>query len=195
MPANVRVGGARVDFSADASGYLTTLRQVESANRGLGAGYAAIGRGAVRQTRFIDQFTSSLRSSLIATVAYAAGVNAVRLAISGSVGGAIDYDRALIRIQKTTDITGERLLRLGDRIRDINTRATDSGRAFGVSTEALLATTEALGKSRHSRRGRTRRVHPRRGRPGHSLFRSEFAGGRGRSRAPPLGPGGQPERS
>ena len=145
MPANVRVGGARVDFSADAGGYLTTLRQVESANRGLGVGYAAIGRGAARQTRFIDQFTNSLRSSLIATVAYAAGVNAVRLAISGSVGGAIAYDRALIRIQKTTDITGDRLLRLGDRIRDINTRATEGARAFGVSTEALLATTEALG--------------------------------------------------
>ena len=146
MPANVRVGGARVDFSADASGYLATLRQVQTANRGLVGSYGGVGRSAQRQSQFIGQFTNSLRSSLIATAAYAAGVNAVRRAVGGSVSSFIEFDAGLIKIAKTTDIAEDRLEALGENLVALITEASRAGAPLNVTREQILGIAEAVGQ-------------------------------------------------
>ena len=146
MSANIRVGGARVDFSANAGGYLSTLRRIEAANRGLLTSYSGIGRQAQRQTQFIDQFTASMRSSLIATAAYAVGVNAVRLALGGSIGGFRDLDAGLIRIAKTTNLADDQLGRLRVSLTAINTESSRLGPPLNIAREQLLRIGEVVGQ-------------------------------------------------
>ena len=54
---NVRVGGARVDFSAQDAQYQAVVRRVQNQNERLARSYTQIGRGAQRQSRFVGQLT------------------------------------------------------------------------------------------------------------------------------------------
>ena len=84
---SINVGTARVDFFADPTGYLAVVKQVQAANLGLRGSYASVGRSAQGQSKLVNQFTNSLRSSVVATGAYVAGVTALRVIVGGSVEG------------------------------------------------------------------------------------------------------------
>ena len=148
MPAGaIRVGGAYVSFSAETGPYTTGVSRAIAANQRLGRSYAQIGRDVARNALFIEQFSTSLRSSIIATVAYAAGVGALAAAFRGSIGAAIEYDRQLIAISKTTGIVGEDLERLGTRLTGIITQPDGDNRAFGILREQLFAIATAAGQA------------------------------------------------
>ena len=148
MPAGgIRVGGAYVSFTAEAGAYTRGVDQAIAANQRLGRSYAAIGRDLGRNSLLISQFGASLRSSLLATVAYAAGVGAVTAGLRGTVQGFIDYDRQLIQISKTTGIVGADLERLGERLTGIITQPVGENRAFGLLREQLFAIATAAGQA------------------------------------------------
>ena len=147
MPANeIRVGGVFVDINANTGQYIAGTNAVQAANARLRASYGTLGGDVARNSLLVQQFGSSLRSSLVATLAYAAGVRAVQRVVSGSVGGFLRYDAALIKIGKTTDLTGRSLARLGERIQAINTQRLGGSRALGVTRDSLLEITEAAGQ-------------------------------------------------
>ena len=147
MPAGIRIAGAYVTFDAQVTGYTTGVNRAIEANRRLGRSYTQINRDIGRNALFISQFGASLRSSLVATVAYAAGVGAVSAGLRGAIGGFIEYDRALIAISKTTDIVGEDLARLGERLVNIITEPVGENRALGILREDLFSIAVAAGQA------------------------------------------------
>ena len=146
MPANIRVGGVRVDFSADDSRYRAVSRSVEASNRRIANSYRSVGRTASNQSKLVSQFTGSLQSSLIATVAYAAGVRLLTSATSGSIQNFLDWDAGLIRVAKTTNLTDDELAKLEGRLERLLTVDSKLGRPLSITSENLLSITEAAGQ-------------------------------------------------
>ena len=144
--ADIRVGGAFVTLSAETGRYTAGLGRATAANASLRSSYAGLAQPLAGQSVLVQRFGASLQSSIIATVAYAAGVNALRLAVSGSFGAFVDYDAALIRVAKTSDITGPALARLGERLQDINTLPEGGRRALPILRRDLLEIAEAVGQ-------------------------------------------------
>ena len=141
MPgASIRVGGAHVTFSADASRYTSGTGQAINANRRFQASFAGIG-----QT--LDRFRTSVASSLIATAAYAAGIGAVTAAVRASFGGFVEYDQGLVRVAKTTGLAEEAIDRLGQSLVRINTVGRDGRRAIDISREDILNIAQAAGQA------------------------------------------------
>ena len=148
MPANIRIGGVRVDFSANATGYVTVAGQVQATNDRLARSYRSIGSAAGRQNRFVNQFTSSVRSSLIATAAYAAGVEGLRRVVVGSVTSFLTWEQALIGVQKTTGLTDAATQRLEGRFDRLLTRVSALGQPLPVVSSNLLEIAEVAGQMR-----------------------------------------------
>ena len=147
MVANVRIGSAHVTVSANTAAYQRGMANLVQQNQRAVRSFNAYGRELRRNAVFIDQFNNSLRSSLVATAAYAVGVGAVGAGLRGVTSGFLDFDQGLIRIQKTTDLTGDSVQRLGERLVRINTEGIGEGRAFGVLREDLLDIAEAAGQA------------------------------------------------
>jgi len=140
MAASVEVGSAHITVSVDAA----------QMDRGINRAVAATNRlsGTVLgMQRTLDRFTGSLTSSLIATAAYAAGVNAVRLALGGSVAAYSQWERGLINVQKTANLTRPEVERLGRGLEFMNTQASISGRALGIATKELTDIATVLGQA------------------------------------------------
>ena len=146
MPANIRVGGVRVDFSADASRYHSVAGAVNAANRRLDNSYRTVGRSAASQSRLVNQFTNSLQSSLIATIAYAAGVRALISVTAGSIQTFLDWEKGLIAVQKTTGLTDEATERLGTNFERLLTRTSALNRPLPVTSKSLLEIAEVAGQ-------------------------------------------------
>ena len=146
MPANIRVGGVRVDFSANDSRYQAVSRSVLASNARLAGSYRTVGRSAARQSRLVGQFTSSLQSSLIATIAYAAGVRALTSATAGSVRSFLDWEKGLVQVQKTTDLTDAETEKLGRGFDRLLTRTSALNRPLPVTSRELLEIAEVAGQ-------------------------------------------------
>ncbi len=148
MPANnVRLGGAYFTFTADARGYEAGANRAIAANRRLAASYGGFARQLQGTQVLAAQFGQSLRSSLLATTAYAAGVGLVSATLRNIVGGFLEYDRALIQISKTTDISGDGLERLGQRIQALGTGPSGLRPALPILREELFAIATAAGQA------------------------------------------------
>ena len=146
MPANIRVGGVRVDFSANDSRYQAVARSVEASNRRLSNSYRSVGRTASNQNKLVTQFTGSLQSSLIATVAYAAGVRLLTSATTGSIQNFLEWDAGLIRVAKTTNLADAELERLEGRLERLLTVDSRLGRPLSITADNLLEISEASGQ-------------------------------------------------
>ena len=143
---NVRVGGARVDFSAEDAQYQAVVRRVQNQNERLARSYAQIGRGAQRQSRFVGQLTGSLQSSVVSLTAYAVGLESINRLVGGSVRAFMDFERGLIAVQKTTDLTETSTQQLGRNFTEILTRASALGEGLPVSRDRLLEIAEVAGQ-------------------------------------------------
>ena len=143
---SINVGTARVDFFADPTGYLAVVKQVQAANIGLGGSYARVGRSAQGQSKLVNQFTNSLRSSVVATGAYVAGVTALRVIVGGSTAAFLDIDESLITIAKTTGLASDQLDRLGASLQAINTTGIGGRGVIPVSRQNLFEIAEIAGQ-------------------------------------------------
>ena len=143
---SINVGTARVDFFADPTGYLAVVKQVQAANAGLAGSYASVGRSAQGQSKLVNQFTSSMRSSIIATGAYVAGITALRVIVGGSVTTFLDIDESLITIAKTTGLASDQLDRLSMSLQAINTTGIGGRGVIPVSRQNLFEIAEIAGQ-------------------------------------------------
>ena len=146
MPANLRIGGVRVEFSANASKYHGVAQSVQAANTRLAASYNTVGRTAGRQSKLVNQLTNSLQSSLIATLAYAAGVRALLSVTTGTVQGFLEWEKGLVAVQKTTGLTGEATARLGANFERLLTVTSSLNRPLPVTSKQLLEIAEVAGQ-------------------------------------------------
>ena len=147
MPSgSIRVGGARVDFSVQDSQYQAGMRRILGSNARLNTSVIGIGRSHAGQSKLVQQFTSSLRASIIATAAYAAGINLLRNATFGSARAFLEWDAGLIRVAKTTGLTDIELEKLEGRLQNILTGITRTGAPLPISERELLDIAEAAGQ-------------------------------------------------
>ena len=143
---NVRVGGARVDFSAQDAQYQAVVRRVQNQNERLARSYTQIGRGAQRQSRFVGQLTGSLQSSVVSLAAYTVGLQTLNRLVGGSVREFIAFERGLVAVQKTTDLTEAQTQQLGANFSRILTRASALGEGLPVVRDRLLDIAEVAGQ-------------------------------------------------
>ena len=146
MPANLRIGGVRVDFSANASQYHTVAGSVQAANVRLATSYGVVGKSAARQSRLVTQFTNSLQSSLIATIAYAAGVRALISVTSGTIEAHLKWEEGLVKVQKTAGLTNQQTALLGDNFERLLTVTSSLNRPLPVTSRELLGIAEVAGQ-------------------------------------------------
>ena len=146
MPANLRIGGVRVDFSANASQYQAVNASVQAANARLAASYNQVGRTAGRQSKLVTQFTNSLQSSLVATIAYAAGVRALISVTSGTLQAHLDWEEGLVKVQKTTGLTNKETALLADNFERLLTVTSALNRPLPVTSRELLEIAEVAGQ-------------------------------------------------
>jgi len=148
MPAaSVRIGSAHVTVSADTVAYRRGMQGLIAANQRAITSFDATGRQLQRNAVFFSQFAQSIRGSLIATAAYAAGIGTVSAGLRGVTTNFLDFDQGLIRISKTTGLAGQEIADLGERLIDINTRAEGTARAIDISRESILDIAVAAGQA------------------------------------------------
>ena len=147
MPGgSVRVGGVHVDFSANTAAYVAGVRQSVSANRGLAASYGRVGFSAQKNSLLVGQFTSSIRSSLIATAAYAVGVGLVSRTVAGSVRAFLEFEKGLVIVQKTADLTSQETEKLGQNFNRLLAETSSLNRPLPVTRKALLEIADVAGQ-------------------------------------------------
>ena len=125
-----------------------TQAQLNTAMYGASAAARTYGQSTNVLTNSVNRLTTSLTSSIIATAGYALGVNALRHAIGGSLRAYADWERGLVAIGKTADLTDGQLSQLGQRFETILT-ATSSvgeGQAIATTAEDLLQIGEIAGQ-------------------------------------------------
>ena len=139
MVASVRVGSAHVTVGVDARRYESGINRAVASTHRLTSSVAGIQRS-------LDRFSQSVTASLIATLAYAAGVNAIRAAIGGSLREFLQWERGLINIAKTTGLTTEETEKLGRQLQYLNTGGTIAGRPLSATTQRLTDIATTLGQ-------------------------------------------------
>ena len=131
MPGSVRVGSAHVTVGVDARRFESGINRAVASTHRLSSSVVGI-------QRTLDRFSQSVTASLIATLAYAAGVNALRAAVGGSLREFLQWERGLINISKTTGLTTEETEKLGRQLQYLNTGGYGSGQTFGGYNSKLL---------------------------------------------------------
>ena len=79
MSANIRVGGARVDFTADDRRYQAAVNRVTRSNRRVEGSYRRLASEAARQNRTLDAVTGRLRNIALATASVAGVFQGIRI--------------------------------------------------------------------------------------------------------------------
>ena len=130
MVQSANVGAVNIVINSNTLPYVQGLNRAQTANRQFAVSVSGLAHAS-------QQFTNSLRSSLIATAAYAAGVNAVRLGVQQSVGASIEFERGLISVQKTAGLTSAETVQLGDNFRALVTETSSLGQALPVTRQEL----------------------------------------------------------
>ena len=130
MVQNVRVAGVIVDFTANSGGYQAGIAQAVTANRQFTASLGLLGPQLAR-------FQQSVTSSLVATAAYAAGVGAVGAAVFGSSRNFLEFERALVSVQKTAGLSDDATQRLGEGLRRLTAEASLLGGPLPVARSEL----------------------------------------------------------
>ena len=133
-------------FSVQDAQYQAGMRRILGSNARLDTSIIGLGRSHSRQSKLVQQFTSSLRASIIATAAYAAGINLLRAATFGSVQVFLEWDKGLIRVAKTTGLADDELARLETRLQNILTGVSRTGAPLPISEAELLDIAEAAGQ-------------------------------------------------
>lgn len=146
MPSNIHVGGAYFSLSAVTAGYQGAMGQAAAANARFRTSMAATAAAATRAEGAFSRVGQSLRSSLIATAGYALGVGAVSAAVRGTGGAFLDFDKALIAVEKTTGLTAETLEYTLEQINKIGTEPGRAGRALGILRDDLFKITIVAGQ-------------------------------------------------
>ena len=139
MVASVRVGSAHVTVGVDARRYESGINRAVASTHRLTSSVAGIQRS-------LDRFSQSVSASLIATLAYAAGVNAIRAAIGGSLREFLQWERGLINVAKTTGLTAEETEKLGRQLQYLNTGGSIAGRPLAATTQSLTDIATTLGQ-------------------------------------------------
>ena len=147
MVTSVLVGAGRITLSLDDSRYTPAAVRAVGASRQLHAAWQANAAQAGVVSGTVGDVTRSMRSSLIATIAYAGGVNAVRHALRASVQGYFDYDRRLIAVGKTTGLAREETEALGRAYEKLVTQASSVGRALPTDLDTLFEIGEVGGQA------------------------------------------------
>ena len=148
MPNNIYLGGARVVVSLDTAGYAAGVRQTNAQNARLVGGFTGINRSVGGANATLAQFGTSLRSTLIATAAYAAGIGLLRNVTRGTVGDFLDWETALVRVQKTTNLTDMETARLSDSFERLLTTTSALGRPLPITSRSLSQIAEVAGQMR-----------------------------------------------
>ena len=139
MVASVRVGSAHVTVGVDARRYESGINRAVASTHRLTRSVSGIQRS-------LDRFSQSVTASLIATLAYAAGVNAIRSAIGGSLREFLQWERGLINVAKTTGLTTEETAKLGRQLQFLNTGGSIAGRPLAATTQSLTDIATVLGQ-------------------------------------------------
>ena len=147
MVASVLVGAGRITLSLDDSRYTPAAVRAVGASHQLNTAWRGGAAQAVQFTGAIGDVTRSMRSSLIATAAYAVGVNAVRLAIRSSIQGFLTYDEQLIAIAKTTGLSRDQVESLGRALERLVTTSSVVGRALPTDLRTLFEIAEVGGQA------------------------------------------------
>ena len=147
MVASVLVGAGRITLSLDDSRYTPAAIRAVGASARLQDSWKGAAVQGVQFGGVVGDVTRSMRSSLIATAAYALGVNVVRTALSGSVRNFLEFDSGLIAVQKTAGLTNEQMTALGDTFERITTQQSVLGRALPVTVGQLLKIAEVVGQA------------------------------------------------
>ena len=147
MVASVLVGAGRITLSLDDSRYTPAAIRAVGASARLQDSWKGAAVQGVQFGGTVGDITRSMRSSLIATAAYALGVNVVRTALSGSVRNFLEFDSGLIAVQKTAGLTTDQMEALGDTFERITTQQSVLGRALPVTVGQLLKIAEVVGQA------------------------------------------------
>ena len=148
MPNNIYLGGARVVVSLDTAGYAAGVRQTNAQNARLVGGFTGIHRSVGSANATLAQFGTSLRSTLIATAAYAAGIGLIRSVTRGTVSDFLAWETALVRVQKTTNLTDVETARLSDSFERLLTTTSALGRPLPITSRSLSQIAEVAGQMR-----------------------------------------------
>ena len=109
MPGtNVRVGGARIDISANDAQYQAAVGRVIASQRRLGTAFTGSNRGIAQNNKAVTQLTTSMRSAVISAVALGVGIQGINRVVGGSTRSFIEWERGLVAVQKTTDLLTDR---------------------------------------------------------------------------------------
>ena len=155
MPNQPVVGSGAVNLTLVDDAYRraaarVTATQAQLNNAMYGASTAArtYGQSTNVLTNSVNRLTTSLTSSIIATAGYALGVNALRHAIGGSIREFRDWERGLVAIGKTADLTDSQLESLGRRFDALLTQTSSVGEGQAIATTAddLLEIGEIAGQ-------------------------------------------------
>ena len=139
MPGTVRIANADISFSANTAGYTRGTSQIIAANANVARSYGGLIAAGQR-------FTQSIQASLIATLAYAAGVNALRSLLQGSSRAFIENETGLTAVRKTADLTADETEILGRNFDRLLTSASALGRPLPVIRRQLLGIAEVAGQ-------------------------------------------------
>ena len=140
MPGgSIRIANADIAFSANTADYTRGLQQMRAQN-------LTMQRSFIDLSRPIAQFTESIRSSLIATVAYAAGVGAIIGGTERAASSFIQFEAGLTSVQKTADLTVRETERLGDAVNRLVTEQSVLGGPLPILRQDLLEILDVAGQ-------------------------------------------------
>ena len=150
MPRSINVATVRTNFIADTQHFEAGVRRaVDLQGRFTGS---LLGTAQVQQRHnaTATQFLQSIRSTIIATAAYTVGVDLSRRALLGSVQAALEWDRGLIQVAKTADLTDREVVDLSDSLRELLTVGSALGerQPLPVDADDLLRIAEVAGQMR-----------------------------------------------
>ena len=148
MPASINIASVRTNFIADVSRFEQGTRRLLGQTARVRSGLRGLQRDQQAFNRTGDQFVQSIRSSLIATAAYAVGVEGIRRAIGGSIRAFIDYDRGLIAVSKTTGLTVAETDQLGRQLDIMLTRVSALHGPLPIAAADLLQIATIAGQMR-----------------------------------------------
>lgn len=135
--------------SGPARGAAAAIRGIGSAVRGTNSASAAIGSAMREQAAAMAMFRMRVMDAV-------AAVYVLRRALGAPISAALDFETLLEDIGQKGDISGDGLMRLGERIREVaratNQTTMEMGKAidavvgFGASSDQAIALAPAIGK-------------------------------------------------
>lgn len=140
MPGgSIRLANVDVAFSANTAEFDRSIAQIRTQN-------ASLQRSFLDLSRPVAQFTESIRSSLIATVAYSAGVGAIIGGTNRAATAFLDFETGLTAVRKTANLSGFEIEGLAQNINTILTERSALGGPLPIMRNQLLQILDVAGQ-------------------------------------------------